>query len=145
MRAKEIIACARGLKSWCKTNDPYEIAQRMGIEVLTRKILIKGFVAQTIKVNGNPTIISINDCYTEKSKKVLCAHELGHAIFHENCVNYFAGISKKSSVEIEREANLFAVALLAPDDIDKYLVMPLEKMDNYSLKAIMDLNIEQIG
>lgn len=144
MEAKEIIAYARGLKCWCKTNNPYEIAERLGIEVLNRSCSIKGFSAQTIKVDGYPTIISINDCYTEKSKKILCAHELGHAVLHKNCVNHFAAINRKSSVEIEREANLFAVALLTSDDIDKSLRIPLEKMSNYLLKSILDNNLEFI-
>jgi hypothetical protein len=41
----------------------------------------------------------------------------------------------------EFEANLFAVALLADDDINMKLSIPLEKMNNYLLKTIMDYNI----
>ena len=41
----------------------------------------------------------------------------------------------------EFEANLFAVALLADNDINMKLSIPLEKMNNYLLKTIMDYNI----
>ena len=142
MRAKKIITYARSLKQWCGTNDPYEIAERLGIEVLHRNCTVKGFTAQTVKMEGYPTIISINDQYTDYSKKILCAHELGHAIFHENLVNHFAVTRQNVSEDVEREANLFAVALTASDEIDEVLKLPLEKMNNYLLKSILDYNLK---
>ena len=144
MRAQEIIAYARSLKQWCGTNNPYTIAERLGIAVLHRNCSVKGFTAQTVKMEGYPAIISINDRYTEYSKKVLCAHELGHAVFHENCVNHFSGSNQNTVTDAEWEANLFAVALLVADDIDERLKLPLEKMNNYLLKSILDNNLEVI-
>ena len=85
--------------------------------------------------------ISINNKYSEKAKKILCAHELGHALLHEQCINYFATTSSNVMTNIEFEANLFAVALLADNDINMKLSIPLEKMNNYLLKTIMDYNI----
>lgn len=90
---------------------------------------------------GYPTTISINNKYSEKAKKILCAHELGHALLHEQCINYFATTSSNVMTNIEFEANLFAVALLADKDINMKLSIPLEKMNNYLLKTIMDYNI----
>ncbi len=142
MNSKDIIRLARDIKKSWKTNDPYKIAERLGIIVLHRNNNIKDFTAQTIKVDGYPTIISINDAYTEFSKKVLCAHELGHALLHENCVNHFAITSKNISSNVEQEANLFAIALLSNNNIDSNLAMPLSKMNNYLLKSIMDYNIK---
>ena len=142
MNAKDIIELAKGFKRNWHTNDPYVIAERLGIVVLHRKAVIKGFTAQTVKVNGYPTIISINDAYTEKSKKILCAHELGHALLHEGCVNHFAITSNNYSTNVEREANLFAVALLTDESLDERLNMPLAKMNNYLLKSILDYNLE---
>ena len=142
MKAKDIIALARDLKQSWHTNDPYKIAERLGIVVLHRESDIKGFTAQTIKVDGYPTIISINNAYTEFSKKVLCAHELGHALLHENCVNHFAVTSQNVTSHVEQEANLFAIALLTDSKIDSLLAMPLSSMNSYLLKSIMDYNIE---
>ena len=141
MNTDDIIRYARDMKNNWNTNDPYEIANRLGIEVLHRENHIKGFTAQTLKLDGYPTIISINNAYTDFSKKLLCAHELGHALLHENCVNHFANTSSNVLSNVEKEANLFAIALLTDYDIDENLSIPLARMNNYLLKAIMDYNI----
>lgn len=141
MTAEEIIAFARDLKEARQTNDPYKIAEYLGIAVLHRENCMKDFTAQTIKFDGYPTIISINDAFTPHSKKVLCAHELGHALLHENCINHFAITSNNVSANVEQEANLFAIALLTDHDVDEGLVLPLHKMNNYLLKSIMDYNL----
>lgn len=141
MNAKDIIALARDITTSWHTNDPYKIAERFGIVVIHRKCCIDGFTAQTIKFAGYPTIISINDAYTEFSKKVLCAHELGHALLHEDCVNHFAVTSKNVTTNVEQEANLFAIALLTDPNMDD-LSLPLSSMSNYLLKSIMDYNIK---
>ena len=142
MNAKDIIALARDIKSSWHTNDPYKIAERLGIVVLHRDNKIKGFTAQTVKISGYPTIISINNTYTDFSKKLLCAHELGHALLHENCVNHFATTTNNVMSNVEQEANLFALALLGDNDIDTDLTVPLAGMNNYLLKTIMDFNIK---
>ena len=84
MNTNDIINYVNDIKNQWQTNDPYAIADYLGITVLHTATCIKSFTAQTIKVNGYPTIISINDAYTEFSKKVLCAHELCHAF----CFSY---------------------------------------------------------
>lgn len=142
MNAKDIISLARDIKTTWNTNDPYKIAERLGIVVLPRDNCMKDFTAQTIKVPGYPTIISINDAYTEFSKKVLCAHELGHALLHEDCLNHFAITNKNVTTQVEKEANLFAISLLSDYDIDTQLSVPLANMNNYLLKSIMDYNIQ---
>lgn len=141
MNAKDIITFARDIKKNWHTNDPYKIAEHLGITVLNRDNCPKGFTAQTVKIDGYPTIISINSAYTEFSRKVLCAHELGHALLHENCVNHFAVTSRNVTTGIEQEANLFAIALLTDHDFDKKVTIPLSNMNNYILKSIMDYNI----
>ena len=142
MNPTDIISLARGFKSSWRTNDPYKIAERFGIVVLHRKDCPKDFTAQTVKMDGYPTIISINDAYTAFSKKILCAHELGHALLHEDCVNHFATTRKNISTNVEQEANLFAIALLTDRDLDKHLSMPLASMNNYLLKSIVDHNLK---
>lgn len=143
MNANDIIALARDIKRTWRTNDPFQIAKRLGIEVLLRDNCVKGFTAHTIKMAGYPTIISINSAYTPFSQKVLCAHELGHSLLHEDCVNHFAITSKNVSTEVEREANLFAIALLTDLDATNCLSVPLSKMNNYLLKSIMDYNLKK--
>ena len=141
MNSKDIITFAKDLKASWHANNPYEIAERLGIVVLHRDNCIKNFTAQTVKFDGYPTIISINNAYTEFSQKVLCAHELSHALLHEGCINHFAITTDNLSSNVEQEANLFAIALLSDNDIDTDLNLPLSNMGNYLLKSIMDFNI----
>lgn len=141
MRAADIVALAKGLRDSWNTNDPFEIAKKFGIEVLFRDVAIKGFTAQTIKIPGYPTIISINDAFNEKSKKILCAHELGHALLHDESVNHFSVTKRNVMTYVERDANLFAVALLIDDETETQLSGPLVNMENHLLKAILDYNI----
>ena len=141
MRAADIVALAKGLRDSWNTNDPFEIAKKFGIEVLFRDVAIKGFTAQTIKIPGYPTIISINDAFNEKSKKILCAHELGHALLHDESVNHFSVTKRNVMTYVERDANLFAVALLIDDETEAQLSGSLVNMENHLLKAILDYNI----
>lgn len=142
MNANDIINYVKDIKEQWRTNDPYTIAEYLGITVLHTTACFKDFTAQTIKVKGYPTIISINDAYTEFSKKVLCAHELGHALLHQECVNHFAITNSNIATSVEQEANLFALALLASDETINSLDVPLTSMNNYLLKTIMDYNLE---
>ena len=141
MRAADIVALAKGLRDSWNTNDPFEIAKKFGIEVLFRDVAIKGFTAQTIKIPGYPTIISINDAFNEKSKKILCAHELGHALLHDESVNHFSVTKRNVMTYVERDANLFAVDLLIDDETEAQLSGPFVNMENHLLKAILDYNI----
>ncbi|MBO5373391.1 MAG: ImmA/IrrE family metallo-endopeptidase [Lachnospiraceae bacterium] len=138
MRAYKIISLVNQIKVCLQTNDPYEIAAHYGIEVLHRDIDIKGFKAQTIKFEGYPTVISINQAYAEISRKVLCAHELGHALLHEGVINHFDVTQKNINSSVEYEANLFAVALLTEEEDFN---IPREKLDSTMLKKIMDMNV----
>ena len=134
--AKDIISLARDIRRTWKTNDPYIIAKHLGIVILHRDNCIKDFTAQTIKFDGYPTIISINNAYTDFSKKVLCAHELGHALLHEDSLNHFAVTSKNVTTDVEHEANLFAIALLSDQNIDDSLDIPLSNMNTSSLRYL---------
>lgn len=142
MKANSIINYVKDIKKQWRTNDPYAIAEYLGITVLHTNTCFKDFTAQTIKVNGYPTVISINDAYTDFSKKVLCAHELGHALLHHECVNHFAITNSNIATSVEQEANLFALVLLASDETLNSLDVPLTSMNNYLLKSIMDYNLE---
>ena len=61
--------------------------------------------------------IFINSNLSIKEQLVVCAHELGHAIFHTRISTHFMRRNTFLSVDkIEREANRFAAELLIPDD-----------------------------
>ncbi len=140
MKPADIIRLARGIRENWHTNDPFVIAERLGIRVLIRDVNLKDFKAQTIQMEGYPTIISINGAYSFSSQKVLCAHELGHAILHEGqgTVNYFDVTARNLYSDIEYEANLFALALLGNEaDFN----MRFLEMSSAVVKSVLDYNI----
>lgn len=141
MTGKEIVNLARDFKKYWGTNNPFVICERLGIEVTYRKSVLPDFTAQIFKRDGFPTIISINDDYDDFSKKLLCAHELGHALLHDNSINHFAVTRENAYNNVELEANMFAVALIGGKEIDRRLTTPVHKMNNYLLKSIIDYNL----
>ena len=80
----------------------------------------------------------INDRFDIPAKTVLCAHELGHALLHNDLINHYDLTTKTKGTSVEYEANLFAVSLLFDDDD---FIIPIESMSGYILKLILDYNI----
>lgn len=139
-KAEDIIDYARNLKQDLGTNDPYKIADYYGIQVMIIDQFYTDYPAQTIRSERYPTFISINSKYDDFSRKVLCAHELGHALMHSG-INHFAFTKTNLRTNVEYEANLFAVALLTDNNINDKIITPLERLTGYTLKSILDYNI----
>ncbi len=120
MRKQEIVDFALGLKRTYHTDDPFTIADLFGIRVIMNSgYQSRNFKAQAIKFKGYAPYIVINEKYTESSKKVLCAHELGHIFLHDETLNNFANVGGRLNMEAEYEANLFTLALLEePDNLN---------------------------
>ena len=144
MNASDIINWVQQIKDNWKTNDPYAIAAHLGIQVIFSDALGKDFTAYTVGFTNCPTMITINNNYSELSKRILCAHELGHALLHSDIsINHFAVNSSNINTSVEREANLFAIALLANEETLSQLALPLENMNNYLLKSIIEHNLSR--
>lgn len=139
-RTEEIIHFAQDLRTTYHTRNPFQIAEILGIAVVQRVNSFKNFTAHTIKFPNYPTVIAINGAYSERSGTAICAHELGHALLHEDCVNYFATTPQNAFTNVEYEANLFAVAFLFDE---QEFNMEFTKMSNYTLKSILDYNIAE--
>ena len=137
-KPRDIIKLANEIKNELHTNNPLEIAGYYGIAVLKRNDTPPDFKAHIMRLVGYPSIISINGQYSEVACKVLCAHELGHALLHEGTLNLFSSSAGNINNIVEYEANLFAVALLCEESD---LVIPLNKMNNAMLKCILDYNL----
>lgn len=138
MLPSDIIQYSINLKNYFKTKDPFEIARQLDISIHYVNFNKKAVQAYTLKPFENfPPVICINSNFDIKSQKVLCAHELGHAIFHQDTFNHFDGNPIINSKEYE--ANLFAVTLLF--ELSKFN-MNILKMDNYLLKSLLDYNIK---
>ncbi len=98
------------------TNCPFELAARLNIHIIEWDLHeeIKGFY----KYDRRNKYIVINQNLSEEWKRVVCAHELGHAILHTRLNTPFMRSNTLFSInKIEREANRFAAELLLSDEI----------------------------
>jgi Predicted Zn peptidase len=101
------------------TNNPLEIAEQLNIMILYEDLEnLNGYYSCLL----NRKFIHINNKLTKHMKKFVIAHELGHALLHENnntpFIKYFSFININ---RLENEANIFAVNLLISDeDIESY-------------------------
>lgn len=133
MTKENIILYARLLRSIFGTTDAIEIARQLRYEVNFVDADIRSIKANTYRYENGTKAIFINKKYDNISRNILCAHELGHAIFnHKYKHNY-----KDKNLKNEYDVNLFAVALLFDDSFN----IPLVQMSNYALQSILDKNI----
>ena len=96
------------------TNDPFEIADRLGILYQIGNLKCEG----CYMFLKNHRCIFLNENLSENEIRLVMAHELAHSILHrkENC--YF--IRNKTLLltsKNEIEANTFAAELLIPDEL----------------------------
>ena len=135
MTKENIILYARLLRNIFETTDAMEIARQLQYEVRFVDADIRSIKANTYRYEDGSKAIFINKRYDNISRNVLCAHELGHAVFnHEHKHNY-----KGKNLKNEYDVNLFAVALLFEDSFK----IPLVKMSNYALQSILDKKINR--
>ncbi len=104
-------AAAEALFRRFKTRDPFLIAKHLGITVILLDTLthLRGFF-RVIRQNA---YLFINAALSPEERRVVCAHELGHARLHKADTPSLR-ISDGGRGKQELEANLFAAALLIP-------------------------------
>ncbi|MCM3223363.1 ImmA/IrrE family metallo-endopeptidase [Bacillus cereus] len=92
------------------TRDPFLIAEKNGIVVITENIGdIFGYYHKVSRI----PFIHINERLSYQNQVFTCFHELGHAIFHPNeNTPKLSSISLCSEIRIEAEANYFATRFL---------------------------------
>lgn len=124
------------------TSDPFAIADQLGILYQLCNLQFEG----CYMFLKNHRYIFINKNLSEHEKRLVMAHELGHAILHrkENC--YF--IRNKTLLlnsKKEIEANKFAMELLLSDsfleEYGEFTVEQISRMTGYEQKLIQ-LKIE---
>lgn len=133
----DIVEVAIKLKEEYKTTNPFTIAEMLKIDcdfVTFRKNALQAYILKPFE--DVAPCICINSNFDKKSQQVFCAHELGHALLHKDGCNHFDGNSLLNSNEYQ--ANLFAIALLFDPNLFE---IPIQLMDNYILKAILDYNV----
>lgn len=102
------------VKKW-GTNDPIQLCKYLKIDVYYEELgSIKGYY----KVCLRRKMVIINSEMNWCSKKIVAAHELGHALLHGKDIFFMKThfTSHKSTV-YENEANLFAKYLLELNEV----------------------------
>lgn len=96
-----------------KTRSPYELADLMGISIYKSELgTIRGYYSKKFRIKQ----IVLNCNLSEKDERFVLAHELGHAIMHENLnTPFLMENTLLSKNKFEKEANTFAIELLVPD------------------------------
>lgn len=116
-----------------KTNDPFKIAEKIGINVIYGEFerKIKGVYIS----NENEVIIAINSIFNKNKQKIILAHELGHHFLHNENFNLLRSrdLFPKYSIE-EIQANKFASELLIYNaDTDSDYIKSLNSYDRKQL------------
>ncbi|MBV7275440.1 ImmA/IrrE family metallo-endopeptidase [Clostridiaceae bacterium UIB06] len=101
-----------------KTDDPFELAKLLKIKVVYWPLHeeVNGLYQYEKRVK----LIYINSSLSYLMQRVVCAHELGHAILHPKLNRTF--LKKYTFFNLnkyENEANKFASELLISDDLVK--------------------------
>lgn len=106
------------LKCRYNSTDPFFICKNLDISIISMDLptRVKGFYVKFFESK----IIYINSLLEDHEKRCICAHELGHAIFHEEINSIF--MNKESETDIKKyrtRADYFAACLLIDDNIFK--------------------------
>lgn len=95
------------------TNNPFDIADELYIKIYKMPL---GNIKGVYKYMNRTKVIIINSDLDDYAKQYVCAHELGHALFHPRVNMYFIERNTfYSKNRYENEANLFAAELLLAD------------------------------
>lgn len=98
------------------TRDPFELCKAVGVYVVFADL---GSLKGMYKYLKKNRFAIINEQLDSETKRLVCAHELGHDQLHQEiakhiCLQEFALYDMKNRPEYE--ANLFAAEILLPDD-----------------------------
>ena len=127
------------------TRSPYELADCMGITIQKCALgTIRGYYLKKFRIKQ----IILNCDLTEFEERFVLAHELGHAIMHENLnTPFLLENTLFSKNKFEREANTFAVELLVPDSTieenPELTIEQLERLTGYNKELLQCKNILQ--
>ncbi|QEH67305.1 ImmA/IrrE family metallo-endopeptidase [Cellulosilyticum sp. WCF-2] len=97
------------------TSDPDKLADFLNIKIVEWDL---GNQAGSYRLLKRKKVIFLNSKLSFHQRKIVLAHELGHALLHPTTNCYF--IQNKTllcSSKIEKEANIFACELLINDEL----------------------------
>ncbi len=97
-----------------QTRDPLQICQEKGIQFLFEPLgTVRGYYSCSHRIK----VIHINEALDEPQRLFTCCHELGHALLHPKTNTPYLRANTLFSVDrLEKEANLFAVCMMYPQE-----------------------------
>lgn len=103
------------LSAMYHTNDPFEIAEQLGVYTQVGPL---GKIFGCCLTIAGERFIYINSDLDTPTQKMVAAHELGHAVMHREdyfFFNWMSDTAYRNRAEIE--AHTFAAELLVPDSV----------------------------
>lgn len=123
------------------TRDPFQLCEATGIQVIYADL---GNLKGMYKYLKRNRFAAINENLDSFTQALVCAHELGHDILHQDlarkvCLQEFMLYDMKSRPEYE--ANLFASEILLPDDTVLSLAHDGYDIEQISKELCTDINL----
>ncbi|MEW4414462.1 ImmA/IrrE family metallo-endopeptidase [Clostridium sp. AN503] len=154
-RYQKIKSTIANCKTLFRTTDPFKICELLGFKVYSVKLgsNLHGFadVKQTLASSINQrkeklyTVkanIYLSDSLDSYSKKIVCAHELGHVLLqYKEELNLFESTNETKDIK-EYEANLFAIELL-PQIYNNFSI-DYHDLNKEEMQAFMNKKISHI-
>ncbi|HIF1845516.1 TPA: ImmA/IrrE family metallo-endopeptidase [Enterococcus faecium] len=109
------------LKRKYRSANPFYICEKMGIKIQYVPF-IENPKGQFQEIRGRAIIFLNDELRDSEERFYICAHELGHAIFHRGLSSYYVS-TRTSRSKSESEANCFAANLIVSlykEDNDQY-------------------------
>lgn len=123
-KLKRIEYIVSRLKKVFHNSDPFHIARELGVKCNMCQLTDDTPAFSAKETKNDPGTIFINSRLSLYSKKILCAHELGHLFFHDDYLELL--FDPEINPIYEYEANYFAAMLLpqimADINIEKFTV-----------------------
>ncbi len=111
----DIKGIAQKLVKQYKTNNPFDLCDYLNIAVIINDLGEE--VRGMYQYYNRKKLIYINTSLDRSDKKIVCSHELGHAVVHpkSNCI-FLQHNTFLNTDRLEIEANIFATELLISDE-----------------------------
>lgn len=124
-----------------ETNEPAELAECMGINILYEFLAdVQGYYVKS----KDYKFIVVNNNLDYYDQRVVIAHELGHVILHPTLNSYFLKSNTYMSTDkYEYQANYFAANLLLPDGFEEDVMF--KGMTVNEVAGVVGVPVELVG